>query len=170
MGLGDAIRTCFGKYFVFSGRATRPEYWWFALFVILTSVILAIVDSLLFGSNPETGEGTRILSSVFQLAVVIPMLAAGWRRLHDTGKPGWYLLLPMVLSIATIVTLMTGVVAFSALEQSVEDPEALRGPAALLGGTGIMVVSILQLILSVLMIWWLTRPSDEGANEYGPPA
>ena len=112
----------------------------------------------------------RILSSVFQLAVVIPMLAAGWRRLHDTGKPGWYLLLPMVLSIATVVTLMTGVVAFSALEQSVEDSEALRGPAALLGGTGIMVVSILQLILSVLMIWWLTRPSDEGANEYGPPA
>ncbi|WP_108839344.1 DUF805 domain-containing protein [Tateyamaria sp. Alg231-49] len=170
MGFSDTIKTCFRKYLVFSGRATRPEYWWFVLFVVVTSALLAVVDSLLFGSNPETGEGTHVLSSVFQLGVVIPMLAAGWRRLHDTGKPGWYLLLPMALSIATMVMLMTGVVAFSALEQSVEDPEALRGPAAFLGGTGIMVVSILQLILSVLMIWWLTRPSDEGANEYGPPA
>ena len=171
MGFGAAIKTCFGKYFVFSGRATRTEYWWFVLFVVVTSTLMAVVDSLLFGSNPdETGEGTRVLSSVFQLAVVIPMLAAGWRRLHDTGKPGWYLLLPMALSIATMVMLMTGVVAFSVLEQGVNDPEALRGPAALLGGTGILVVSILQLILSVLMIWWLTRPSENGTNEYGPPA
>lgn len=170
MGLGTAVMTCFGKYLVFSGRATRSEYWWFFLFVVLTSALLAVVDSLLFGSNSETGEGTRVLSSVFQLGVVIPMLAAGWRRLHDTGKPGWYLLLPMALSIATMVMLMTGVVAFSVLEQGVNDPEALRGPAALLGGTGILVVSILQLILSVLMIWWLTRPSESGTNEYGPPA
>jgi len=169
MSFSESIKTCFGKYFVFSGRATRPEYWWFFLFVILTSLILAVVDTLLFGSNPETGEGTRVLSSVFQLGVVIPMLAAGWRRLHDTGRPGWYLLLPMALSIATTVMLLTGVVAFSVLEQGVNDPEALRGPAALLGGTGILLVSILQLILSVLMIWWLTRPSESGENEYGPP-
>ncbi|WP_181892908.1 DUF805 domain-containing protein [Falsiruegeria mediterranea] len=170
MGFSDAIRTCFRKYLVFSGRATRPEYWWFALFIILTSAILAFVDNLLFGSNPETSEGTRVLSSVFQLGVVIPMLAAGWRRLHDTGRPGWYLLLPLALSIVTMVMLLTGVVAFSVLEQGVDDPEALRGPAALLGGTGIMVASILQLILSALMIWWLTRPSESGTNEYGPPA
>lgn len=170
MGFGIAIQACFSKYIVFSGRSTRPEYWWFVLFVVVTSAVLAIVDSLLFGANSETGEGTRVLSSVFQLAVVIPMLAAGWRRLHDTGRPGWYLLLPFALSIATMVMLMTGVVAFSVLEQGVDDPETLRGPAALLGGTGILVVSILQLILSVLMIWWLTRPSENGTNEYGPPA
>ncbi|SLN70619.1 Inner membrane protein YhaH [Falsiruegeria litorea R37] len=170
MDFSDAIKTCFRKYLVFSGRATRPEYWWFVLFVVVTSALLAVVDSLLFGSNPEAGEGRRVFSSVFQLGVVIPMLAAGWRRLHDTGRPGWYLLLPMALSIATMVMLMTGVVAFSVLEQGVNDPEALRGPAALLGGTGILVVSILQLILSVLMIWWLTRPSESGTNVYGPPA
>lgn len=169
MGFGAAIKTCFGKYLEFSGRATRPEYWWFFLFVILTSAVLAIFDGLLFGSNPETGEGRRVLSGVFQLAVVIPVLAAGWRRLHDTGRPGWYLLLPMALSIATMVMLLTGVVAFSVLEQGVDDPEALRGPATLLRGGGILVASILQLILSLLMIWWLTRPSESGTNEYGPP-
>jgi len=170
MGFVDAIKTCFGKYFVFSGRATRPEYWWFVLFVILVSAVMAVLDNALFGTNPETGESSRLLSLLFQLAVVIPMLAAGWRRLHDTGRPGWYLLLPMALGIATMIMLFGGVAAFAVLEQGVEDPDVLRGPAALLGGTGVLIVSVLQLILSVLMIWWLTRPSQEGSNQYGAPA
>ena len=98
------------------------------------------------------------------------MLAAGWRRLHDTGRPGWYLLLPAAFSIATVFMLMTGVAVFSTLETGVEDPEALRGPAALLGLTGLMIMYVIQLVLTVLMIWWLTRPSQEGTNEYGAPS
>ncbi|MEW2919746.1 DUF805 domain-containing protein [Ruegeria sp. ANG10] len=169
MGFGEAVKTCFSKYFQFSGRALRSEYWWFFLFVVLASAALAVLDTIMFGTNPETGQGSRVLSSVFQLAVLIPMLAAGWRRLHDTGRPGWYLLLPMALSITTLFVMLGGVAFFSVLEQGTENPDALRGPAAVLGVTGIVVVSILQLVLSILMIWWLTRPSQEGANEYGEP-
>ncbi len=167
MEFGEAVKTCFSKYFQFSGRALRSEYWWFFLFVVVVSAALAMLDSILFGTNPETGQGSQVLSSVFQLAVIIPMLAVGWRRLHDTGRPGWYLLLPMALSITTLFVLLGGVAFFSVLEQGTENPDALRGPAAVLGVTGIVVVSILQFILSILMIWWLTRPSKEGANEYG---
>ena len=169
MGFVDAIKTCLAKYFVFSGRAARSEYWWFVLFVVIVSIVLAIIDTSLFGMNPETGESNQVITPIFQLAVVIPMLAAGWRRLHDTGRPGWYLLLPAALSIATMFMLFSGVAVFSVLEQGAEDPDALRGPAALLGATGLMVVGVLQLILSVLMIWWLSRPSQDGANDYGPP-
>ncbi|SPJ28240.1 DUF805 domain-containing protein [Falsiruegeria mediterranea] len=170
MGFVDAIKTCLAKYFVFSGRALRSEYWWFVLFVVIVSIALAIVDASLFGMNPETGESNQVITPIFQLAVVIPMLAAGWRRLHDTGRPGWYLLLPAALSIATMFMVFSGVAVFSVLEQGADDPDALRGPAALLGTTGLMVVGVVQLILSVLMIWWLSRPSEEGANDYGPPA
>jgi len=170
MGFVDAIKTCLAKYFVFSGRALRSEYWWFVLFVVIVSIVLAIIDASLFGINPETGESNQVITPIFQLAVVIPMLAAGWRRLHDTGRSGWYLLLPAALSIATMFMLFSGVAVFSVLEQGADDPDALRGPAALLGATGLMVVGVLQLILSVLMIWWLSRPSQEGANDYGPPA
>ncbi len=170
MGFVDAIKTCLAKYFVFSGRAARSEYWWFVLFVVVVSVVLAVIDASLFGMDPETGEGSQVLTPIFQLAVVVPMLAAGWRRLHDTGRPGWYLLLPAAVSIATMFMLFSGIAVFSVLEQGTDDPEALRGPAALLGVTGLMVVGVLQLILSVLMIWWLSRPSQEGTNEYGPPA
>lgn len=170
MGFTQSVKTCLSKYVVFSGRARRSEYWWFVLFVIVVSIGLAILDTILFGSNPETGEGSNLLNSIFQLAVVLPMFAAGWRRLHDTGRPGWYLLLPMAFSIATMVMLLTGVAVFSALETSVDDPEALRGPAAVLGVSGMMIMYAIQLILSVLMIWWLSRPSQEGSNEYGSPS
>ena len=102
--------------------------------------------------------------------MLLPMLAAGWRRLHDTGRPGWYLLLPMAFSISMMFMLLTGVAVFSALETGVEDPEALREPAAFLGATGLMVMYAIQLVLSVLMIWWLSRPSQEGTNEYGAPS
>lgn len=169
MGFVEAIKTCLSKYFVFSGRAVRSEYWWFVLFVVLVSVVLAVIDASLFGMDPETGESTQVLSPIFQLAVVIPMLAAGWRRLHDIGRPGWYLLLPAALSIATMFMLFSGIAVFSVLEQGVDDPEALRGPAAFLGVTGLMVVGFLQFILTVLMIWWLTRPSQEGSNQFAAP-
>jgi uncharacterized membrane protein YhaH (DUF805 family) len=170
MGFMQSVKTCLSKYVVFSGRARRSEYWWFVLFVILVSVGLAVLDTVFFETNPETGQGSNLLSSVFQLAILLPMLAAGWRRLHDTGRPGWYLLLPAAFSIATVFMLMTGVAVFSTLETGVEDPEALRGPAALLGLTGLMIMYVIQLVLTVLMIWWLTRPSQEGTNEYGAPS
>ncbi|WP_380053870.1 DUF805 domain-containing protein [Falsihalocynthiibacter sp. SS001] len=170
MSFVEAIKTCLAKYFVFSGRAVRSEYWWFVLFVILVSVVLSVIDASIFGQNPETGQSTQVLTPIFQLAVLIPMLAAGWRRLHDTGRPGWYLLLPAALSIATMVMLFSGVAVFSVLEQGTDNPDALRGPAAFLGVGGLMVVGALQLVLSILMIWWLSRPSQEGTNEYGLPA
>lgn len=56
------------------------------------------------------------------------------------------------------------------MEQNVADPESLRGPAAVLGLTGIVVIAVVQLVLTVLMLWWLTRPSDPDANAYGSPS
>ena len=170
MGFAQSVRTCLKKYVVFSGRASRSEYWWFVLFVILVSIAFSMLDYVIFGTNPETGERTNVLSAAFQLLVLLPTLAAGWRRLHDTGRPGWYLLLPMALGIATMVMLLGGVAVFSFLEGGVDDPELLRGPAAMLGATGMIVVSILQLVLLILMFWWLTRRSQDETNEYGAPA
>ena len=169
MGFTQAVKTCLGKYAVFAGRAQRSEYWWFFLFVVLVGVVFSLLDAVIFGVDPETGEPANVLNPIFHLATFLPMLAAGWRRLHDTGRPGWYLLLPLALSVVSMFVLFTGVTVFSMLESGVENPEALRGPAELLGVTGVFVVLVLQLVLAVLMIWWLTRPSEEGENKYGPP-
>jgi DNA-binding CsgD family transcriptional regulator len=72
----EAIRICLTKYAEFSGRASRPEFWWFALFVTLVTTALAYIS--------------QILASVFLIAMLLPLLAAGARRLRDSGNSGWW--------------------------------------------------------------------------------
>lgn len=94
MNFSDAIKVCFSKYADFSGRAKRPELWWFVLFTLLASLVLSTVSP--------------ILSTVFSLAVLLPSLAVGARRLHDTNRSGWWQLLwliPLIGLIAMIVLL-----------------------------------------------------------------
>lgn len=166
MGFADAVKACLHKYVGFSGRAARSEYWWFVLFVVVGALIFAVVDMMIWGAR----EGaTRVFTPLFQLAMFLPLLAAGWRRLHDTGRPGWYLLIPMLFSLAFVLVALTGVLAFGAMEVAGTPSESLRGPAAFLGVTGLTVAGIVELILFILMIWWLSRPSQPGANVYGPP-
>jgi uncharacterized membrane protein YhaH (DUF805 family) len=77
------------KYAVFEGRARRKEYWFFILFNILISMAVGIIDRLTGNVNPDTGLG--ILSGIYALGVMIPGMAASVRRLHDTGRSGWWL-------------------------------------------------------------------------------
>lgn len=83
MSFQDAIRVCLQqKYADFSGRARRPEFWWFVLFCFLVSVALSIVH--------------QWLAWAFQLAVLVPSIAVGTRRLHDIGRSGWWQLIGAV--------------------------------------------------------------------------
>ena len=92
MNFQEAIRICFSKYANFNGRATRPEYWWFVLFVVLVSVGLSLVSPM--------------LSGIFSLATLIPTIAAATRRLHDTNRSGWWQLICIVPVIGLIVILV----------------------------------------------------------------
>jgi uncharacterized membrane protein YhaH (DUF805 family) len=93
MNMMEATKACFSKYFTMSGRARRAEYWWFYLFVVIVSVVLGIVDALLFPSGAVTfGEAiaeTGILSTIWSLGTLIPSFTASVRRLHDTDRSGW---------------------------------------------------------------------------------
>ena len=88
MNFGQAISSCLSKYATFSGRASRPEFWWFFLFQLLVSVAASIVSER-FGS-------------LVNLALLLPALAVGTRRLHDIGKSGWWQLL-MLTGIGLLV-------------------------------------------------------------------
>jgi uncharacterized membrane protein YhaH (DUF805 family) len=101
----DSIKVCLNKYVDFSGRAGRPEYWWFALFVFLGNFVLSYVSFW--------------LSLLFVLGMLLPQLAAATRRLHDTGRSGWWQLIGLVPVIGWIV-----LIVFLAQESSSES-EAL---------------------------------------------
>jgi len=87
------------KYAVFGGRAGRQEYWYFALFNILAYILLSIIAGLL-------GKIGASLLSLYAVAVSIPGLAATVRRLHDTNRSGWWILISLIPGIGAIVLLV----------------------------------------------------------------
>jgi uncharacterized membrane protein YhaH (DUF805 family) len=109
MSFGAAIKTCFDKYATFDGRATRSEFWWFYLFVLIVSLVATLPGYLLMiGGLAGTADGASpgalfwvgtillIVGGLVQLALIIPQLAVGCRRLHDRGQSGWLQLLLLV--------------------------------------------------------------------------
>ena len=88
------------QYADFSGRARRKEYWMFALISTIISVILTILDFVVFGLS---ASGLGILSGIYGLAVLIPFLAVAIRRLHDTSHSGWWIFIMLVPIIGFIV-------------------------------------------------------------------
>ncbi|WP_114945845.1 DUF805 domain-containing protein [Microvirga calopogonii] len=84
----QAVRTSIGKFADFSGRASRPEYWYLMLPVIALLFVANLIDSILIG--------TSALGLIVALATLVPTLSAGARRLHDTGRSGWWLLVALV--------------------------------------------------------------------------
>lgn len=91
------------KYFVFSGRASRAEYWYFILFDFLIGIAIRIADFFVTQSLYN-----KPLSNIYLLALLIPSIALLVRRLHDTGKTGWLVLLLLI----PVVNLFAAVVLF----------------------------------------------------------
>ena len=92
------------KYATFDGRARRKEYWYFVLFYCLAMVALVIVDGITGTLEEEAGVG--LLSGLFVLATLIPTLAVTVRRLHDTNRSGWWILINIIPIIGGIVLLV----------------------------------------------------------------
>ena len=88
------------KYAVFSGRARRKEYWMFILFNVIFSFVAATLDYVLGTGFGEFGYG--IIYLLYGLAIFIPGLAVSVRRLHDTGRSGWWLLINIIPIIGWI--------------------------------------------------------------------
>ena len=86
------------KYAVFSGRARRKEYWMFFLLNFIIALALGFIEGL-FG-------GPGVIGMLYSLAVLIPGLAVSVRRLHDTGRSGWWLLIGLIPLIGAIVILV----------------------------------------------------------------
>lgn len=109
MTFAASVRTCLRRYADFSGRAARPEFWWFFLFTTLVSLVLTIplyILIFLLAAASGSASGTGVLTALViiwtivmvgvSIALLIPLLAVGARRLHDYGQTAWLLLLYFV--------------------------------------------------------------------------
>ncbi|MFG1294335.1 DUF805 domain-containing protein [Xanthobacter variabilis] len=124
MNFSTAVKTCLSKYVVFDGRATRSEFWWFELFVLLLPIAVSIIVALFMGPmvggmQTETfgpmghgwgmamwgSYGFGFLPHLVSLALFLPNLAVGVRRLHDVGRSGWWLLIMFIPLIGFLVLL-----------------------------------------------------------------
>ena len=103
MNFTQSIEVCFKKFSVFDGRARKSEFWWFQLFCVIAQIVGGLLDYL-FGYS-ETGA----FEWVAYIIILLPSLAVGARRLHDTGRSGWWQLL--YLTIIGIIILIVWWVA-----------------------------------------------------------
>ena len=106
MPFQDAVRICLQrKYVDFTGRARRSEYWFFFLFTVLAGIVGGILDGL-FGWRGGPYGSTGPIQGLIQLALLLPSLAVGARRLHDTGRSGWWLLIALIPVVGWIILLV----------------------------------------------------------------
>lgn len=99
MGFGEAVTSGFKNLTNFSGRASRSEFWWYALVSFIVYIVLVVILQNVLGN-----QSTAIIIS--QLIFALLLIAAGARRLHDTGKSGWLELLWLIPCVGPIILII----------------------------------------------------------------
>ena len=98
MTFGEAVKSGFDHYVKFEGRASRPAYWWWVLFAILAEFAAGIIDAAIGGNG--------IVGGLAALALLLPGLSVSIRRLHDTDRTGWWILIGLIPIVGFIVLLV----------------------------------------------------------------
>ncbi|WP_254368076.1 DUF805 domain-containing protein [Paracoccus sp. Z118] len=107
----------------FFGSRARAEYWWFTLFNMIAGFVVPF--ALLIAFAPTTIEGEQLLANLYSLAVLLPSLAVGARRLHDTGRSGWWMLL--LLTVIGAILLLVWFVMKGETGPNRYGPDPLEG-------------------------------------------
>lgn len=133
------------KYAQFTGRATRPEYWWYTLLLIVVSIIGTILDATL---------NTFAVGALITFGLLIPNLAVSVRRLHDIDRTGWWIIAPLVLGI------VVGFFAFAGFA-SISSGSGVMSAGLLVAALGLIVMVVVSLV-------WFCSDGTVGANRFGP--
>jgi uncharacterized membrane protein YhaH (DUF805 family) len=136
------------KYADFTGRASRAEYWWYILGLIIVAVVLSIVESLVGVKGMVIGIYGP-LTALLWLATIVPSTAVGARRLHDTNRSGWWQLLAYG---PYLILMLIRPAAGSAL-----------GAVALAG-----IVSLIALVCAIIVLVFMCLAGTPGENRFGP--
>ena len=146
-----AKRPILEKYADFTGRAPRAEYWWYVLGLIIAFVVLSIIEGIL-GIKGMVFGVYGPLTCLLWLATIVPGIAVGVRRLHDTNRTGWWILAPLA---PYILILLGGGLAVSS-----PDSPGAGGAIALIGMAGVAILGLMLLVFYFL-------EGTKGPNKYG---
>lgn len=160
----------FKRFLDFRGRSRRKEFWMYTLFIVIISVVLSIVDSVLglggdmSGASDVTDGSVAVsgalsgglLSNLFALVTLIPSLAVSVRRLHDTDRTGWWVVLPLLPLLAGGVALGIGAA------QAAMGGTGMAG-IALVGG----ILLLAGIICAILLLVWYCTSGTPGPNRFG---
>lgn len=145
----EAIKTCFRKYATFRGRASRSEYWYFTLFLLLAGTVLSVLETAM-------GQDGQVLGGIFSLVTFLPSISATVRRLHDTDRSGWWVGGGWAALI--VLSLLGGYFA-----GQIAGPDAPSGAMiGILGGLGLAVLGYW-----VLMLVFMCQRGTPGPNRFG---
>jgi uncharacterized membrane protein YhaH (DUF805 family) len=122
MSFGEAVNSGFENFANFSDRASRAAYWWWFLFGVLVSIATNIIDAVVIDA--------QVLTPLAGLVLLIPNLSVGVRRLHDTGRSGWWILIGLIPIIGWIVLLIFLIEQGDAGDNEYGPPPPDRGPVA----------------------------------------
>ena len=179
MTFWQAVRTCFRKYFDFKGRARRSEYWWYCLFCVVACLIWALFGTLLFAlpvgmavehisGNETAGIATMMVILILpMLFLVIPSFAVQVRRLHDTGRSGWWVLVSVILEV---VAGALPFILFGTAAADFEFFEEYKRAFEVSSTAGIADVSlnVVSEVVSIILIVFSIFDSQKTENQYGP--
>jgi uncharacterized membrane protein YhaH (DUF805 family) len=119
MSFAEAVKSFWSRYTMFKGRSRRSEYWFIQLFLIITNLAAAAIDLALMGGDVDrfiANGGGGILGLIWILVTILPALAVLVRRLHDTGRSGWWALIGLVPLVGGVVLFV-----FSVLDSTAEE-------------------------------------------------
>ncbi|MBA3668683.1 MAG: DUF805 domain-containing protein [Sphingomonas sp.] len=147
------------KYADFSGRAPRSEYWWFFLVLCIVAIVVSIVEDLVGLGGMVMGIYGPI-SLLLLVGTIAPLLAVAVRRLHDTNRKGWWILLPLIPE-GIAAYFLSGAMLEAKLGGEISDKTmASVGTGGLFG--------LLAIIGAIVVIVFLVLPGNRGDNQYGP--
>lgn len=142
MNFQDSITVCFTKFATFSGRARRSEFWWFFGFTYLIGLVISAMSPM--------------AALVVSLVLAIPLFAVGSRRLHDTGKTGWWQVIPVIPALISLVKSLISIGEMASGNLNVGDIFL-----------SMIIWTFLYVLLELFILFLMSKPSERGTNKYG---
>ena len=160
LSFGEAVKICFKKYFDFTGRARRSEYWWFVLFICLVRMVCSFIDGILIFA-----VDMKFMDAASCVLLFIPSMAVVFRRLHDIGRSGWWSGVSYILvAISILSVLFMAGFDFGVLMDNESMFRTLSGTQRMIA----LLPFIGGVVLCVIVFVFSLFDSERGENKYGP--